>query len=100
MCLAAHFARFHGGDIQYWAEGREEHVEGALEIWFLELLGQVLDVERLVGLRALFGGHVGGVGLCDGSGGHGWRNVCGGDVVNRVLLCLHVLYFVLSELKL
>ena len=75
--LAAHFAGFHGGDVEYWAEGREEHVEGALEIGFLELLGQVLNVERLVGLDALFGGHGGGVGLCDGGGGHGWRRVCG-----------------------
>jgi hypothetical protein len=81
VCLAAHFARFHGGDVEYWAEGREEHVEGALEIWFLELLGQVLDVERLVGLDALFGGHGGGVGLCDGGGGHGWRRAYGREAV-------------------
>ena len=80
VCLAAHFARFYGGDIEYWAEGREEHVERALEIWFLKLLGQVLDVEGLVGLHALFGGHVGGVCLCDSSGGHDWRRrVCMGE---------------------
>ena len=99
VCLAAHFARFYGGDIEYWAEGREEHVERALEIWFLKLLGQVLDVEGLVGLHALFGGHVGGAGLCDGSGGrHGGRSVYGRGVVSRVLLALFLsLYCTLLE---
>lgn len=71
--LAAHFARLHGGDVQYGAEGGKEHVEGALEVVFLELLGQILDVERLVGLGALVDGHAGCACLCDGGGGHGER---------------------------
>lgn len=74
MRLTAHFARFDCCDVQYWAEGGEEHVERALEVGFLELFGEVLDVEGLVGLGLLGGvGHGGGRRLCDCCGGHCWR---------------------------
>ena len=75
--LTAHLTRLDSCDIEYWAESGEEHVERTLEIGFLELLGQVLEVERLVGLYALLGGHVGGIGLRDSSGGHGERECVG-----------------------
>lgn len=55
--LSAHFARFHGGDIEDRAVGGEEGIEGAAQVILLEFLGQVLDVERLVGRYTLVGGH-------------------------------------------
>ena len=89
MCLAAHFVGFDCGDIEDWAEGCEEHVERASEVGFLELLGQVLDVERLVRLRTLVCGRIG---FCDSSGSHGCDCVWVGwlcvsrDVVVKIIV--------------
>lgn len=73
--LPAHLLGFERGDVQHGSVGGKEHVQLSSKIFFLESLGKILNVERLVGGE--FGGVVeGGVGGC-GDGHVGWLCMVG-----------------------
>lgn len=58
--LAAHRLCLERCDVQHGAVGREEHVERAPQVFLLQLLGQILEVERLI--RGCGRGELGGGG--------------------------------------
>ena len=54
VSLSSHLRRLDSIDVYHWAVRGEEHVQCALEVVFLELVRQVMEVERLVRRHALF----------------------------------------------
>jgi hypothetical protein len=59
MCLAAHLGSLHGDNVEDGSVYGEEHVQSALQVILLELVGQVGAVQSVVRADAVRGSSLG-----------------------------------------